>query len=398
MNLFRSADIKKLFLIGTSIISAKSVLLLIAYFFDELTYNRFNQAYYTASLLMLFGGLGFNIAITRVSLRKVFLVAAVIVNIIIAYTLLNIFVESINTTAETLSLMIYSIFAVLGSIYVFQLLFSGSYFRFVTLTLTYSFLHLLIIPMINIYDVNLYILLPLISATWFFIGLPFYLKISKSVSASLFNFYKIGFSAFIINSSIPLALVLDKFIVNRFFDIEIANAYTFAWGLTAPLFYIGNIVEKLLYSEKKGDDYHLLKKGFFINIPLVVLYSLLALSMVNLFPSLLPGSVNASQFLIIFPLMISGYTAYVIFHFPVNAYLFKVAETEKHKLVAFSFLIVTAVIFICCFVALNTIVVINFKSLLVMIWFYIFTLLIVKSYLLFKEDLGIGVQVSPVKK
>ena len=398
MNLYRSVDIKKLFLIGTSIISTKSVLLIIAYFFDELTYNRFNQAYYTASLLMLFGGLGFNLAITRIRLNRIFLAAAVIVNIIVAYTILNLFVESVNTITETLSLITYSIFAVLGSIYVFQLLFSGSYFRYVILTLTYSVLHLLLIPLINLYDLNLFMLLPMISAAWFLIGFPFYIKNDQSGSKPLINFYKIGFSAFIINSSIPFALVLDKFIVNRFFDLDIANAYTFAWGLTAPLFYIGNIVEKLLYSEKENYDHSLLKKGFLINIPLVVIYSLLALTAVNLFPSILPGSINSYQFLIIFPLMISGYTAYVIFHFPVNAYLFKIAETEKQTLVAFWFLLVTAIVFICCFVALKTAVVINYKSLLVMIWLYIFSLLIVKSYLLFKEDLDIGVETTPIEK
>ena len=78
--------------------------------------------------------------------------------------------------------------------------------------------------------------------------------------------------------------------------------------------------------------------------------------------------------------------------------LFKIAETEKQTLVAFWFLLVTAIVFICCFVALKTAVVINYKSLLVMIWLYIFSLLIVKSYLLFKEDLDIGVETTPIEK
>jgi len=386
-NLIQRSDIKKIFFLGTAIVSTKIVLIAIAYFFDDVTYNLFNQAYYTSSVLILFGGLGFNIALTRIKFNISFLSLAVLINIVLTFIILNFIINPSSNTKE-ISLIIYSLFSVVGSVYVFKMLFDGKYFRYVFLTILYSLLHLLIIPLINIYKLDIYIVLPFISGTWFFISLPFFNSKNDLQQGTIDKLYKIGFAAFIINSAIPLAFVIDKFVVNKFFEIHIANAYTFAWGLTAPLFYLGNIVEKLIYSETAFSNSHLLKKGFTINLILSAVYALFALIVINLNPSLLPESVNTDTFYKIFPIMIAGYTAYVIFHFPINAFLFKVLETNIQKTIATSFSIIILCTGIIYYFLIGSFIHIDYKSLLLLIWIYIFTLLIVKSILMFKVDRG----------
>ena len=63
--------------------------------------------------------------------------------------------------------------------------------------------------------------------------------------------YTIGFSSFVINSIVPFILAADKFIINHNFENITTNSYTFSWGLTAPLFYIGNIFGKMIFVERK---------------------------------------------------------------------------------------------------------------------------------------------------
>lgn len=65
-------NIKKLFFLGVAVASTKVMLLLFAYFFDAETYNQFNQVYYTASIIILFGSLGFNIIIRKVNFNPIY--------------------------------------------------------------------------------------------------------------------------------------------------------------------------------------------------------------------------------------------------------------------------------------------------------------------------------------
>ena len=117
-------NIKKLFFLGIAIASTKLMLLLFAYFFDAETYNQFNQIYYTASLMILFGSLGFNIAVTRVNMNLIKVSAAVAVNVLFVYLFLQIISVPFNTLFEITSINIYSIFISISGIFVFQLLFS----------------------------------------------------------------------------------------------------------------------------------------------------------------------------------------------------------------------------------------------------------------------------------
>lgn len=65
-------NIKKLFFLGVAVASTKLMLLLFAYFFNAENYNQFNQIYYTASIIILFGSLGFNVVIREVYLNQIY--------------------------------------------------------------------------------------------------------------------------------------------------------------------------------------------------------------------------------------------------------------------------------------------------------------------------------------
>ena len=380
------ANIKKLFFLGIAVASTKVMLLLFAYFFNAETYNTFNQIYYTASLIILFGSLGFNIAVTRIKVNLAIVSVSVAINAILVYLFLQIISAPFNNLFEIASILIYSIFISISGIYVFHLLFSGRYKDYVLLTILYSVLHLLIIPAILYISADLFTVLPVVSILWFTIGISKYLRQDGYSINRIKEFYKVGVSAFVINSAVSLALAADKYFVNHFFPVEIANSYTFAWGITAPLFYIGVLIEQYLFSETNTSKSNILKRGFILVTALVALYSVLTLTLINFFPGIIPASVDYITVLKIFTLMISGYSVYVIFHFPVNAYLFKSLGTEKQKTISLIFSIIITLFVILYIIILQGILTINYFWLLIITWSYIFTLLIAKIMIMFRND------------
>lgn len=380
------ANIKKLFFIGLAVASSKVVLLLFAYFFDAETYNQFNQVYYTASLVILFGSLGFNISITRINLNMNRVIATVAATTILSYIFLQIISSPFGNIFQIISILIYCLFSSLGGIYVFQVLFSGRYTDYVLLTLLYSFLHLLIIPSMLVLKLSLFNILPFVSLLWFIIGLPKYFHIKGS--NDLKEFWKIGVSAFVINSAVSLALAADKYFVNHFFSTETANSYTFAWGITAPMFYIGVLIEQYLFSETNTARSNILKRGFTLSSSLVIIYASGVLAAVHFIPGLIPQSVNYESVVKISMLMISGYSVYVIFHFPVNAYLFKSLSTGKQKTISAAFTAVILVYLLVYILILQEVIVINYIWLLIITWSYIFTLLITKIIIMFGEEIN----------
>ena len=385
-------NIKKLFFLGIAVASTKVMLLLFAYFFDAETYNQFNQIYYTASLTILFASLGFNIAVTRINVSSNAVYAAVAINAILVYLFLQIISAPFHNLFEIISILLYSVFISITGIFVFHLLFSGRYKDYVLLTLLYSVLHLLIIPAILFLKISLFTIMPVISLLWFLIGFPKYIKQDNASFKNFTEFYKIGISAFVINSAVSLALAADKYFVNHFFSLEVANSYTFAWGLTAPMFYIGVIIEQFLFSEANPSKSNILKRGLLLSTTLVVTYAVTLLVVVSFFPGLLPSSVNARYVINILLLMISGYSLYVIFHFPVNAYLFKFLGTEKQKSISVIFSFIISVFVILYILIMQGIIAINYIWLLFVTWSYIFTLLLAKIIIMFRKDSEAGIQ------
>ncbi|MCU0413361.1 MAG: hypothetical protein MUE91_03000 [Ignavibacteriaceae bacterium] len=385
-------NIKKLFFLGIAVASTKVMLLLFAYFFDAETYNQFNQIYYTASIIILFGSLGFNIAVTRINISSNVVYAAVAINAVIVYLFLQIISAPFNNLFEIVSILLYSAFISITGIFVFHLLFSGRYKDYVLLTMLYSVLHLLIIPAILFLKLSLFTIMPVISLLWFLMGFPKYIKQNNSSFKQFAEFYKVGISAFVINSAVSLALAADKYFVNHFFNLEVANSYTFAWGLTAPMFYIGVIIEQFLFSEANPSKSNILKRGLLLSSALVVIYAVILLVVVGFFPGLLPSSVNSGYVINILLLMISGYSLYVIFHFPVNAYLFKSLGTEKQKSISIVFSLIIAVFVILYILIMQGIIAINYIWLLFITWSYIFTLLLAKIIIMFRKDNEAGIQ------
>lgn len=379
--------LKKFALIGASIFLYKVVFLIYAYAFNQQQYNYFNQSYYTASLLILFGSLGFNISLTRIPIRPITLFLFIFFNVVLTYTVLHFISAPFQYLSEIIPVIIYSTFASAGGALIFKLLFDGNYQKYFLMMLLFALAHFMIIPAVVIFELSIFPALCVFTILWFFAVYKTYVPLhSKNLSYT--EFYKIGFSAFIINSSVSLALAGDKFIVNHFFSTDIANAYTFAWGLTAPIFYIGNLIEKYLFAESKPDLNKILKKGFLFSFSLIAVYSVGIISAVNFFPSLLPDSVLNEIFTDIFVFMITGYSIYVILHFPINTYLFKVIDTNRQKIISvyyFFIILIFAFIFI---LTIQNAVHLNYQLLLTAVWTYIFILLIVKTFIIFARKKG----------
>lgn len=389
------ANIKKLFYIGGAVASTKLVLILFAYSLNAETYNLFNQVYYTASMVILFGSLGFNIAVTRIKLSYKLVAAAVFANILVAYLFLHITSTPFVNGFKITSIILYAFFSSLGGIYVFQLLFSGRYKDYVLLTLLYSVLHLLIIPAIIYLHTDLFTVLPFVTFLWLLAGLPRYIKPHERGLKIIKEFYKVGVSAFVINSAVSLALAADKYFVNHFFPLELANSYTFAWGITAPVFYIGSIIEQFLFSESNTSKTNILKRGFILSTSLVIVYAGGVILLILLFPQILPASVDYNLVLKISALMITGYSIYVIFHFPINAYLFKSLSTSKQKTISLAFAIIISGFLVLYILIFQTVISIDYIWLLILTWSYIFTLLITKIFIMFRKETG-NENISPI--
>lgn len=380
----KKESIKKFVLIGLSLFLIKSVLILYAYLLDQYTYNAFNQSYYTASLLILFGSMGFNIAQTRIPINIFKLLVYVLFNIIIAYFVLHIISAPFDYTIEIISVILYSLIISVTGVLNFKLLFEGNYVRYFFILLSLTVVHLLVIPAIQLFNFSVFLTLSLLVVIWFIIVLK-YFDLSFKSNTNVHEYYKIGVSAFIINSAVSIGLAGDKFIANHFFDIYLANTYTFAWSLTAPVFYIGTLIEKYLFAEKNPDKKKILVNGTVMSFLLVIAYFVFINSVLWLFPSLLPGAVSKPLFFNLSIFMMAGYSIYVIFHFPLNTYLFKMLETGKQKIISIYFAIIITVFAGVFYYLTNFYLKIDYKLLLTVVWIYIFILLITKAIIIFSR-------------
>jgi hypothetical protein len=327
--------------------------------------------------------MGFDIAQTRIPLKTFTIFLFIAINIALSYSVLHLISNPFSDIIEIIPIIIYSTFTAVGSVLNFKLLFFGKYQKYFWVMLIFAGAHLLVIPAVLFVNFSIFSSLCIVIIVWFFIVHRLFDK-ESSDNKSYTEYYKIGFSAFVINSAVAFGLAADKFIINHFFEIHIANAYTFAWGLTAPIFYIGNLIEKYLYAEPKPDKNRILKKGFLFSLLLISVYTIGIISVIKFFPSLLPGSVSNEIFGSIFTFMITGYSLYVIFHFPLNTYLFKVTGTGKQKIISIYFSIIILIFAFIFYYIINNAIEFNYQLLLTAVWIYIFTLLIVKALIIFR--------------
>ena len=83
--------------------------------------------------------------------------------------------------------------------------------------------------------------------------------------------------------------------------------------------------------------------------------------------------------------MISGYAFYVILHFPLNTYLFKITETKRQKTIALYFSFIIIIFLFVFYYLINSVENITYQLLLISVWSYIFILLIVKAIIIFRN-------------
>ncbi len=380
-------SIKKFILIGLSLFLFKSVFIAYAYTFSQIQYNQFNQSYYTASILILFASLGFNISQTRIPIKTIAIFFFVTINSLLTYFVLSLVSDTFSNITDAIPVIIYTIFVSAGGILNFRLLFDGKYQKYSWVMFMLAAAHFIIIPGVLFFGLSIFPSLAVLIVIWFFAVYRLFDK-EDLKNRNFREYYKLGFSAFVINSAVSLGLAGDKFIVNHFFATDIANAYTFAWGLTAPIFYIGTLIEKYLFAEPKPDKTRILKKGFILSLIIISAYTFGIITIIKLFPALLPAAISKEIFGHIFIFMITGYSLYVILHFPLNTYLFKVIDTGKQKKISLYFSIIILISIFMFYYLINYVPGLNYQMLLAAVWIYIFTLLIVKMVIIFtgKED------------
>jgi len=379
-----SFSIQRFTLIGSTLFMSKVVLILVAYFFDKNDYNIFNKAYYTASILILFGSLGFEYALLRVKVKLPYLFMAVAFNSLATLGILAIVSPTALTTSESLSVYLYSLFACLGGIFTFGFLFGGDYKKYFMLMVLNSLFHIAIIPAVKVTGLSIFSCFPFITGAWLLIAVSLTSKHANGQS-NIKELYKVGASTFIINSSASFALVADKYIVNHFFTLNIANAYTFSWALTVPLFYIGNLIEKIIFSSADIDSPKVVKKSLPLLMLLILSYLLCVTLVVYFFSEIIPASVDLHLLREIFLFMITGYSVYVLFHFPLNGYLFKFLNVDVQKLIAKYSALSISILVIAFLVFIGLFGISDFRFLLSLVWIYIFVLLFIKWRLIIRS-------------
>ena len=304
---------------------------------------------------------------------------------------ITLIVLMITTGLETNSIyiaavIIYSVVYSYIGIISFRILFDGHHVRYAVITFIVSISNLLIIPFVTAGHLSISLSL-ILSA---FLALVSTHKIINNAGfiekekGTIKDLYTVGISAFVINMIVPLALIADKYIANHYFDITTANAYTFAWSLTVPIFYIGNLIEKMIYAEEARNTFKAFRNSFLLLFLMIILYNTFLIIGLNYFPFLLPKSIDILLLKKVVYFMTAGYSIYVIFHFPINGFLFKYTKILIQEKIAIAFAIFTVIYIAALFLLRGFIIINQYQQLLIAVWAFIFALLIIKIFLMLK--------------
>lgn len=336
--------IKNTILIGVSFVLLKSFNLILPYFLDAESYNEFNKVFYYASLISTIGTFGFTYAITQINFSPIILSLLVILNIIISYVIVYTF-SGVEVSLFNLgNIFLISFSSILFSVYNFRLLFFSKTNKFFITVLIISAAYFIALAINLLTGTNLLFLYGLLGTVGLFFSFYFFDLGTADKNSDIKKLYKIGFSTFIINSAAGMVLMADKFFANNIFSIETANAYTFAWALVAPIFYLGNITEKNIYAaESKKSIKNALFNSFGMIIIGLVSYAIIIYFITNYYPNLLPSSINISLFSDIFLYMILGYSLFILLHFPINGILFKLIFHDSQKMTSYVYLIILGI-------------------------------------------------------
>ncbi|MCK9210019.1 MAG: hypothetical protein M0P61_04190 [Ignavibacteriaceae bacterium] len=327
-------DSDRYFFIGTTILSVKVVLVIAAYLLNGVQFNAFSQYYYTASLILLFASFGFDFPFARVGFRVEVLSGLLFVHTILASFILYFGGGNTQNLSTTFSFIVYSFFTALGGIVSFRMLFKGDYRRYFVIIVLQTLLLFGGLLFYRYTNRNLSWVIPITASIWGLTTVYLFNEKGNAPSVSIKEFYSASISSFIINSAVSLGLLADKYVATHYFTLETANAYTFAWGVTAPLFYIGNFIERVLYSYSSLNKKKIYSMAIILHAALLLLYFVLVIELMTGYTRLLPGFVQLPIFKDIFWKMFSVYSIFTLLHFALNAFLFKLVPFAVQKLIA----------------------------------------------------------------
>lgn len=353
--------------LGLTLLLPKLPLFLAPYFLSTNNLFEFNRFYYSASLILLFTTFGFDFAFNIVKPKIAIIFISLLSNAIITMLIFTLIQLSDFSAIMIFSLFVYALLMSYQQVFSFRLLFTGHYLIYFFIHLLVALLLLSVVLLLGSTHKNdlliyfpAYALIALLITLWLF-----YKNESESFLESRVKpIYQCAASAFLINSIIPLLFTIDKYIASNTFDVITANSYTFSWTITAPLFYIGNLIEKMIYSSKNENNRSLIIKSLAINLGLIIIYILIILSLLILYPVLLPKTVDEGLVKSISFIMLIGYSLYTLIHFPVNGYLFKYGNPKMQKMIAKKYF-VASILFVSVLALLYNLVGISYITLLI---------------------------------
>ncbi len=329
-------------LIGLTIVFSRIPLITAAYLLSETDYNFFNKFYYTASIIVIFSSFGFDFAWNYAKSKLWVLAVSVLINVILSSAVILLVSPADWNNGNYVYVFVFAYLTTLSGILVFRVLFTGNYIEYFIVQLVSTIVTILVLVVYKkTGGVAIIYLLPTAAfLTYALVHYIFTRKEKEELTQTAFNkLYHLGSTAFVINGIVPLLLAADKYIVNQHFASSIANSYTFAWALAAPMFYIGNTSEKVIYSENKKDKKRSFVNSFWVNTFAMVAYLTAMFLIINYYDGLLPKSLNIGLLKEIIYYMLPGYGVYCILHFPINGYLFKYQKTDMQKNIAIQYLL-----------------------------------------------------------
>lgn len=379
-------SLQRLLLNALLVAAGPGLLLLVAYLLPSAAYNHFNQIYYSASLLSMIGTMGLDVSTYKHPLPHSVLFLCVLANVLLLTGLMRLFGFHFGSTQDIFNTIIFGYLTAVGNIITTKMLFSNQFKIYCIISAMRGAFQVLAIPMFVFLRVDLLTSMILLNGVWLVLCVIIYPSHEKFSFRKVIETYKEGVCNFFINSAAGIGFNIDKYVVNHFFPIAFANIYTFSWSLVAPVFYLGNAVEKTMYSsDEVGSLSSILIKYSFALMLLLLVYVACVWGVVIFFPTALPRSAPLASAHLILSLMLLIYGVYTMFHYPLNGLLFKHINLQaRSKIAIYHFWVMVLVCLLVLCLRLFS-VKISYISVLGVVWIYLSGLLISKAFLLLSE-------------
>lgn len=288
-------------------------------------YNHFNSLYYSSAMLTVISlmGLDFVFARNKPSLKVVLYLLSV--NVIVFFIIFT----ALSGRFEVMILPL--LISNIGfSLYTTVLLFQKQLNKYLLASFIYFMIGVSAFTIHKITGIELFILFSVCSLA-LIPGVILHFDRLERVKIGLSEVYLLGLSVFMINALSGVVFNIDKFIINNYLGINEGNAYTFAWTILVPVFYIGNLYEKQIYTESGSKlPYYRILKISLLNAVSLSVY-LFAVNYIFINYNLLPKSVDKDTFAQISQFLSLGLLMFSVVHFPLNGILLKYSSPETQK-------------------------------------------------------------------